>query len=77
MSDNSTKSLIIYITVNKDGTINLSLDEPKKEKSKWVIKKYFVNKILYDNIEKIVRKSEMTFDSDPEVIEINIKSNEV
>lgn len=68
------RSIIIYITVNKNGSINLSIDKPIKENNKWVINNYFCNSQLYNQMYDLVKKSKMTFESEPEVIEINLKT---
>lgn len=68
------RSVIIYITVNKNGSINLSLDKPIKNNDKWIINDYFCNSTLYKQMYDLIKKSEMSFDSEPEVIEINLKT---
>jgi len=68
-----TKSLTIWFAVNKSGFIGLYYDEPTRneETGKWDSKFPFVNSIIYDQIVKLVEKSNITWKNDAECLTLN------
>lgn len=58
--------------MNKDGFINMSLDEPTRGKGKWIYKEPYVNSLVFDFAEGVVDQNCLSFDDDPEPISMNM-----
>jgi len=73
--ENKLKSVTIWFAVNKNGNVRMFLDNPKKntERGIWEGKYPYVNSIIYKDINKVVKQAKMTFENNPEVIEIQIQ----
>ena len=67
--------ITIWFAVNKNGFVGLYADEPKRnnELGKWESKHPFVNSIIYEQIVNLAEKSNLTWDKDPECIQIKIE----
>lgn len=63
--------LNIYIVVNKDKALRMFVDEPYREGDVWKGKP-FVNSVLYNQLAPIIEKAGLTFESNPEIIQIDI-----
>lgn len=61
-----------FISVNKDGFVNMSIDEPQRDKGKWKFKSAYVNSMVYDFTKNVVEQNCMTYDDDPEPISMNM-----
>lgn len=61
-----------YITVNEDGFINMSIDEPRRDKHKWIYKEGYVNSLVYDYTKNIVEQNCLSFKDEPEPISMNM-----
>lgn len=62
----------IWFAINKNGFIGLYAEEPKRnnETGKWESKYPFVNSLIYDQITKMIEKSNLSWESEPECISI-------
>lgn len=69
------KSQQIWFYVNRNGKVYMSLDEPKKNISLGIyeVKYPYVNCIMYKDICEIVKKVKLTFDQDPQFLEIQLQ----
>ena len=70
------KSAVVWFGVNRNSQIQMFLDEEPKKNN--ITGKYegshpFVNSLLYDDLKKIVQQTKMTFDSEVQCLEVNIK----
>ena len=64
-----------WIAVSKTGVVLTFINEPTKEGDKWVGDIY-VNSIHYNQINDVVKKSSMTFDTPPQYIElVSVENN--
>lgn len=63
---------LIFVTLDKKNNIYLWLDEPKRESDKDVYKGQYLylNSIRYKEISELVKKSSLTWNSEPVVFEI-------
>lgn len=68
------KTLKIWIGINKDGSLSLHAEVPFRDEDRgiWVSKYPFCNSVMYNELSKMITKSSMTWQSDPEYMEINI-----
>lgn len=75
MKENILKSINVWFAVNKNGKVRMFLDNPTKNvvSGKWDSKYPYVNSKLYKDIIQVVQQAKMTFENDPEVIQIQIK----
>ena len=76
MNKEQYKSVVIWFGVNKNNQIQMFADEePKKNLKigKYEGKNPFVNSVFYDELKSIVQQTNMTFESEPQCIEIQIK----
>lgn len=71
----NTKTVQVWFAVNKSGFVGLYSEEPKRNESvkKWESQYPFVNAVLYKEIQNIVEKTGMNWDSEPECITIGFK----
>jgi hypothetical protein len=69
------KSVQIWFCVNRNGDIRMFTDNPTKNEKlgKWTSKNPFINSVLYNDISQIVKSAHMTFENNPEIIEMQIK----
>ena len=69
------KAIQIWFGVNKQDYLQLFLDEPKKDMKvgKYVGKYPFVNSLWYDEMYKMVKAAGMTWESEPQCLDIKIK----
>lgn len=69
--DIKKKRITLYICVNKDKDLRMFISEPHREGNMWVGQS-FVSWTIYSQIKPIIEKSQMTFESDPEVIQFDV-----
>ena len=64
----------LYIAVNKNNKVSLHTVEPKRdiENGVWISKRPYVNYYVQINIDDMIRHSTMTWEMEPEVIEIDL-----
>ena len=69
------KSVQIWFAVNKNGSVRMFLDNPKKnvDKGIWESKYPYVNSVLYKDICQVVKQAKMNFENNPECLEIQIQ----
>ena len=65
--------MTIWIAVNKDQTLCMHTVEPKRTSTKWISSRPYINSIAYKNLSKLIKKSMLSWETEPECIEINIK----
>ena len=65
----------IFIGVNKNRRVSLHTVEPVRcmETGTWVSSRPYVNSIVQKNIDDMISHSKMTWEMEPEVIEIDLK----
>ena len=63
----------IWVAIDKNNIVSMHKECPQRNMStgKWISKMPFCNSIAQVQIQKLLDKSSMTWDSDPEYIEIN------
>lgn len=68
------KTIGIWFAINKDNSVAMHLIEPvKNEKTgTWVSKQPFCNSVLQKELQKIVSKAQLNFNSEPNYIEVRI-----
>jgi hypothetical protein len=62
----------IYIAVNKKKTPFMFLDEPTRTDDSWT-GQWFCNSVIYRQICDMVKGSQMSWESGPEVIQLQMK----
>ncbi len=64
----------IYIGINKNKKVSLHTVEPVRntELGIWVSKRPYVNSYVQKNLEDMIKHSKMTWEMEPEVIEIDM-----
>ena len=69
------KSIQIWFAVNRNGNVRMFLENPTKNISKgiWESKSPYVNSVMYKDIARVVQQAHMTFENNPEIIEMQIK----
>ena len=70
------KSAIVWFGVNKKNDIQMFLDEEptkNKELGRYEGKSPFINSLFYEDLKKIAQGAHMTFDSEPQCIEIQVE----
>ena len=65
----------IFIGVNKNRKVSLHTVEPVRcmDTGKWVSSRPYVNSVVQKNIDTMISHSKMTWEMEPEVIEIDLK----
>lgn len=65
----------IFLGVNKNGNISLHIVEPKRnnDNGTWISNRPYVNSVVYNNLSKMIKHSKMTWEHEPEVLEIDLK----
>ena len=65
----------IFIGVNKNRKVSLHTVEPVRcmDTGKWVSSRPYVNSVVQKNIDNMISHSKMTWEMEPEVIEIDLK----
>lgn len=74
MTENN-KIIPLWVCVNQNDFITVHCAQPirDEEHGKWISKKLFCNNQLQQQVEDMVKMSGMTWKSEPEFIEIEIK----
>ena len=67
-----SKNIDLWASINKNGFINVSIDEPTRNelKGKWDYKYPFVNSIVYTRIKDIIEHSHLNWESEAEFFTI-------
>lgn len=62
----------VWFAINKNGKVVMFTEEPKKNEQKgiWESKFPYINSILYKDICEISKQAKMTFETEPQYIEI-------
>ena len=70
--EDKIKNIGIWFCVNKNGFLNLSIDEPKRNEitHKWSFKYPFLNSIAYNEISSLVEKAKIGWQHEPEYLMI-------
>ena len=63
----------IWFGINKSGKLSMHYVEPHRSGDRWISNRPYVNSAIYKDIENVISKSEMTWNDDPECININFK----
>lgn len=69
------KPIQIWVAIAKNGTIQLFSKIPKRGKTCWIGEVY-INSMIYQSIEKMIRNSSLSWASEPEFLELSYKSVE-
>jgi len=64
--------MTIWIAINKDQSLSMHTVEPHRTRTRWVSTRPYVNSKIHNNLSKLVKKSMLTWETEPECIEINI-----
>lgn len=70
------KSARVWFGVNKKNEIQMFLDEEpvkNRESGKYEGNNPFINSLFYEDLKKIVQNANLTFESEPQCIEIQIQ----
>ena len=64
----------IFIGVNKNKTVSLHTIEPTRcnDTGKWVSSRPYINSAVQKNIDNMIAHSSMTWQMEPEIIEIDL-----
>ena len=75
MDKEKLKSVQIWFAVNKNGQVRMFLDNPKRNINKgiWESKCPYINSLLYKDICQVVQQAKMTYENNPECLEIQFK----
>ena len=67
-------NMVIFIGVNKNGEASLHTIEPTRNENtgKWVSLRPYVNSFIHNNMNRMIKHSNMTWNMEPEFIEINL-----
>lgn len=67
--------MIIWFCVNRNGKVKMFLDEPIKNEKLGIYegKSPYVNTLIYKDMCEVVKQAKMSFDTDPQAIEIQIQ----
>ena len=73
--DGKVNTIDIWISVNKNGFINMSLDEPQRNDSikKWIYHKPFINICVYKEVTNLVEHSKLNWEHEPEFLTIQVE----
>lgn len=64
----------LYIGVNKNNTISLHTVEPtRSDDNRWISLRPYVNSAMHNSLKDMIKHSNMNWEMDPEIIEINVK----
>lgn len=68
------KTMGIWFGVNKDNSVSMHLIEPNKNEKTgaWVSKQPFCSSVLQKELQKVVSKTQLDFNSEPNYIEVRI-----
>ena len=68
------KSIVIWIGVNKNGSISMHTVEPIKNEDLgiWMSNSPFVNSVIYNTFSNMIEKTPMNWESPAEPFEINM-----
>lgn len=73
--NNQLKSARVWFGVNKKNQIQMFLDEEpikNKQLGRFEGKNPFINSLFYEDLKKIAQNANLTFESDPQCIEIQV-----
>lgn len=65
------KSIPIWVTKDKAGNMQMFTSKPIKGDQCWY-GDFYVNSMIYQHIKPMIDQSTMTFDSEPEFLELSI-----
>ncbi len=70
--EDKIKNIGIWFSVNKNGFLNLSIDEPKRNEKtkKWELKFPYLNSVVYEEIKDLVEKAKIGWDHEAEYLMI-------
>ena len=63
----------IYLVVNKFGMPLMFTNPPTRTMTSW-IGSFYINSHIYNDIVNLAKQSNLTFESEPEIIELNIET---
>lgn len=68
------KTIPLWICINRNGTMVVHAAQPIRDEEigKWVSRHIFCNNSLYEKLSEIVDRLQLTWNSEPEFIEIEI-----
>ena len=71
--------MVLFIGVNKNGTASLHTVNPVRnhEKGEWVSLRPYVNSIIQNNINDMIRHSDMNWNMEPEFMDIAMKQIDI
>ena len=66
------KNIGVWFSINKNGFLNLSIDEPKRNSklNKWEFKFPYLNSVAYKEIKDLVEKAKINWEHEPEYLMI-------
>ncbi len=70
--EDKIKNIGIWFSINKNGFLNLSIDEPKRNNAtkKWEFKYPYLNSVVYGEISDLVEKTKIGWDHEAEYLMI-------
>lgn len=68
------KTIKVWIGINKDNSLSLHTETPTRddERGIWVSRFPFCNSLMYNELSKMITKTKMSWESEPEFMEVNI-----
>ena len=68
-----TNTAKFWLYMNKNGFIGMSIDKPTRniDSGKWNCLQPFCNSIIYANVTDMIAKTQFSWNSEPEYLEIN------
>lgn len=69
--------MVIFVGVNKNGEVSLHTVEPVRNESAgtWESLRPYVNSFIHQSIDYMIKHSKMTWQMEPEFIDINLNKN--
>ena len=61
----------IWIAINKNQTLSMHAEEPRRSRIQWISNRPYINSRIYKNLSNLVKKSMLSWETEPECIEIN------
>lgn len=69
--ENTSKVLIVWFGVNKNGKVRMFLDEPTRDNDLNIwIGKNFCNSVIQNQLETMVKGTSLSWESDAQVIQL-------
>lgn len=62
--------MLITVTVNPSGFASMWIDNPYRLENKWKGNFIYVNSLVYNQIKKLIKETNMSWDSEPITIPI-------